>query len=234
MEMIKRIIIIVLILFSTFIFASDVADYKMYISKYNFKLYFPDNWRISDESGTWFAIYSYTEESVKNPGLPVGSNELKIECYLRTKTKSSINELLNRYQNIIKKETIEMDNGKIAIEILREDEMVDCILSIMYYDGFKEAFFNCWPYNSKYVNDFYEVVKSFSFIYHLTKVNNLRLRKGSNLKSEIIKHMKLNERVEIIEIGKKEIIDNIEGNWVKVMTEYGETGWCFGGYLKKE
>ena len=38
--------------------------------------------------------------------------------------------------------------------------------------------------------------------------------------------------VEIIAKGKKETIDGIKSNWVKVISANGYVGWCFAGYLK--
>ena len=49
--------------------------------------------------------------------------------------------------------------------------------------------------------------------------------------------------VRILSLGKEETIDGITDNWVQVETQfgaknlegdflYGETAWCFGGYLK--
>ena len=73
--------------------------------------------------------------------------------------------------------------------------------------------------------------------------DNLRLRAKEDISGEIITTMQANTCVKILSLGKEETIDGITDNWVQVETQfgaknlegdflYGETGWCFGGYLK--
>lgn len=59
----------------------------------------------------------------------------------------------------------------------------------------------------------------------------LRIRKDYNLNSEIISVLEPNMAVEIIAKGKKDTIDGITANWVKVTSANGHVGWCFSGYL---
>ena len=72
---------------------------------------------------------------------------------------------------------------------------------------------------------------------------NLRLRANENTSGEIITTMQAGSLVLILSKGREETIDGITDNWVEVETLfgaknlegdflYGETGWCFGGYLK--
>ncbi len=75
---------------------------------------------------------------------------------------------------------------------------------------------------------------------------NLRLRKEPDITSDIITVMQSNKQVEIKEIGREDIIDNINGYWCLVETAEEKeldnentdikqntfTGWCFSGYLK--
>ena len=60
----------------------------------------------------------------------------------------------------------------------------------------------------------------------------LRIRNDYNLNSQIITVLEPNMGVEIIAKGKKETIDGIKSNWVKVISANGYSGWCFAGYLK--
>lgn len=60
----------------------------------------------------------------------------------------------------------------------------------------------------------------------------LRIRNDNNLNSQIITVLEPNMGVEIIAKGKKETIDGIKSNWVKVISANGYVGWCFAGYLK--
>jgi hypothetical protein len=60
---------------------------------------------------------------------------------------------------------------------------------------------------------------------------NLNLREGAGITYNRIKLLKIGEKVNLIEIGKQDIIDGKKSYWVKVKTNDGITGWCFGGYL---
>lgn len=59
----------------------------------------------------------------------------------------------------------------------------------------------------------------------------LRIRKDSNLNSEIITVLEPNMGMEFIQKGKKDTIDGITAEWVKVSSANGYVGWCFAGYL---
>lgn len=69
--------------------------------------------------------------------------------------------------------------------------------------------------------------------YYTPTINNLRFREGSNLKTKVIRLLRKGEKLIVLLKSKKQTIDGIEGCWVKVKTESGETGWCFDGYLEK-
>ena len=73
--------------------------------------------------------------------------------------------------------------------------------------------------------------------------DNLRLREKEDISGEIITTMQAGSLVLILSKGREETIDGITDNWVEVELQtgaknlegdflYGETGWCFGGYLK--
>jgi hypothetical protein len=63
-------------------------------------------------------------------------------------------------------------------------------------------------------------------------VDNLRLRDNYNLNnSNIIKNLKKDEIVTILEVGKYDVINNIPGEWLKIKTSDNIEGWCFGAYL---
>ena len=72
---------------------------------------------------------------------------------------------------------------------------------------------------------------------------NLRLRETGSTSGKAITTMQAGSLVLILSKGREETIDGITDNWVQVETLfgaknlegdflYGETGWCFGGYLK--
>jgi hypothetical protein len=69
--------------------------------------------------------------------------------------------------------------------------------------------------------------------YYISNVTNLRLRESSDSNSKILRNLTKGEKLELIEKGEEETINGITGNWVKVKTQQGETGWCFDAYLEE-
>ena len=73
---------------------------------------------------------------------------------------------------------------------------------------------------------------------------NLKLRSGEATSTQVLSVMSAGTKVKILELGKAEIIDGINSNWVKVEVQpgakdrdgktirTGTVGWCYGGYLK--
>lgn len=68
--------------------------------------------------------------------------------------------------------------------------------------------------------------------FYQPKVKNLRLRVSESEKSEVIRLLDVKEKLLIIKTGKKEKIKNINGNWVKVISDNNDIGWCFNAYLE--
>jgi hypothetical protein len=64
------------------------------------------------------------------------------------------------------------------------------------------------------------------------KIENLRLRSQPSADGKILRMLKKDEKLLIIMKGKEETIDKVKGNWIKVLTEKEEMGWCFDGYLE--
>ena len=61
---------------------------------------------------------------------------------------------------------------------------------------------------------------------------NVRLRSQPDTsKNNRIAGIPKGDSVELIEVGKTEIIDGIKAPWFKVKTEDGTTGWVFSGYF---
>ncbi|MBP7737017.1 MAG: SH3 domain-containing protein [Spirochaetes bacterium] len=69
--------------------------------------------------------------------------------------------------------------------------------------------------------------------YFKSKINNLRLRNESSIKGLIIRNLDKKDKMIILKKGKKESIDGVSGNWVKVLTDKNEIGWCFDSFLEK-
>ena len=70
-------------------------------------------------------------------------------------------------------------------------------------------------------------------IYYLPTIDNLRFRESPTLNGKVIRILKKNDVLELIEKGKTETIKGVNGTWVKVKTDLGEEGWCFDAYLKE-
>ncbi|MCG8570881.1 MAG: SH3 domain-containing protein [Spirochaetes bacterium] len=64
------------------------------------------------------------------------------------------------------------------------------------------------------------------------KITNLRFRSGPDLNSSIIRNFNLHEQLVISEWGKIEKIGDAVGQWVRVTTKSGESGWTFDAYLE--
>ena len=63
-------------------------------------------------------------------------------------------------------------------------------------------------------------------------IDNLIIRETSSRDSKRIGMLLNYDYAWVIEIGRREIIDGIESNWLKIRTVEGFIGWCFGGYLE--
>ena len=74
--------------------------------------------------------------------------------------------------------------------------------------------------------------------------DNLRLRSEEAADSKVITTMQKGTKVKILKLGKAEVIDSINSNWVQVEVlkggldkdgnpiKTGTVGWCYGGYLE--
>jgi hypothetical protein len=64
-------------------------------------------------------------------------------------------------------------------------------------------------------------------------IPNLRLRDQEKT-GNVIRLLKENEKLKIVEMGQDDEINGIKGSWVKIKSLDGnEEGWCFNGYLKE-
>ena len=77
----------------------------------------------------------------------------------------------------------------------------------------------------------------------MTVAENLKLRSAGHPSSKVLTVMTAGTKLKVLELGKEEIIDGINSNWVKVEIISGNdkdgnklkskmTGWCYGGYLE--
>lgn len=102
-----------------------------------------------------------------------------------------------------------------------------------------------WPRHADGSCD-YELTQKTSFTLEsiMTVKENLKLRSEEATSSEGLTVMSEGSKVQILEIGKSDIIGGIKSNWVKVKIQKGSRtpeghlirpgliGWCYGGYLK--
>ena len=79
---------------------------------------------------------------------------------------------------------------------------------------------------------FLEEIEAEPFVPTHKVTESLRLRSDSNTSSKTITVMKAEQLVKLLKEGNTETIDKITAPWVKIETEDGDQGWCFGGYLE--
>ncbi len=69
--------------------------------------------------------------------------------------------------------------------------------------------------------------------YYKPKIPNLRIRSKPTLKGIAFRLLNKSEKLFFLSKGNKEKIGNANGNWIKVLTEKNEIGWCFDYYLER-
>ena len=102
-----------------------------------------------------------------------------------------------------------------------------------------------WPHHADGSCDYEPTQKTlFTLESIMTVKENLKLRSEEATSSEVLTVMSEGAKVQILEIGKSDIIGGIKSNWVKVKIQKGSrdtqgrliipgvVGWCYGGYLE--
>ena len=102
-----------------------------------------------------------------------------------------------------------------------------------------------WPRHADGSCDYEPTQKTlFTLESIMTVKENLKLRSEEATSSEVLTVMSEGAKVQILEIGKSDIIGGIKSNWVKVKIQKGSRtpeghlirpgliGWCYGGYLE--
>jgi len=69
--------------------------------------------------------------------------------------------------------------------------------------------------------------------YFETIIDNLRFRATPSTDGIFLRMLQKGEKLNLLQKGKTETIEGIEGTWVQVRTEKGEVGWCFDAYLEE-
>ncbi|MCQ2588717.1 MAG: DUF898 family protein [Treponema sp.] len=107
------------------------------------------------------------------------------------------------------------------------------------YEQSYEYSYDDYSYGYDYSDDNYGIYKGA----RMTAIENLRLRESESKNSATVVIMRAGTKVEVLDIGKYEVIDGIHSYWIKVKilknaydTENkriaeGTIGWCYGGYL---
>jgi len=62
-------------------------------------------------------------------------------------------------------------------------------------------------------------------------MENIKVREEPNTGGKQITILQRGAMVQKLDTGEKAVINNITSNWLYIQTEYGDKGWCFGGYL---
>jgi len=153
--------------------SSDKQTYEN--SQLGFWISYPEGWRVEStiddystialaevQGGNHFHIYSYPADRYANPGLPVSSNELKVEVWLFENMGKSLNEWVGELIDVIKTEDMVI-GGKKAIKVWQADEMIGQSMAIYYVDKNKGAMIISWPHDTGYSAEFDQIVQSFRF-----------------------------------------------------------------------
>jgi hypothetical protein len=173
-------IIIILSFLPGSIYCQDNNDWNIYISRHGFSIMYPDNWYLdssienydiltlaNEQGGNHFCITSYDMNNVKNPGLPLNSNEIKIEIWI------ILNDYLDKFpwippsDKIIRDQKISLPDGNARrILFSLSDNLKDYLTLDIYYET--SVFFvkfSCYPYDSQYTSYFDEIIKTFRLVY---------------------------------------------------------------------
>jgi len=62
-------------------------------------------------------------------------------------------------------------------------------------------------------------------------MENIKVREEPNTNGKQITILQRGAVVQKLKTGEETTLNNITSNWLYVETEYGDKGWCFGGYL---
>jgi hypothetical protein len=118
------------------------------------------------------------------------------------------------------------DSKEYNLEVFVNDDQ-----TIIFHDmkWFKDINLLDKFYGNKYK---YYKISGPTIRYIKPKIENLRLRSQPSADGKILRMLKKDEKLLIIMKGKEETIDKVKGNWIKVLTEKEEMGWCFDGYLE--
>jgi hypothetical protein len=235
----KYMYFILQLIIGNILFANIIIDNPIFILNNNKK------YEVSYNTAT---IYSNKNENIKlmvryDYYLDINGESINFNIFL--KPKKHINIEILKINNVNIKKYFTEWGSFISRDILVYSFELD---NIIFYSCLIQ-FTNVIPSAIELSNDYLnksEVLKVFDEIDNLikaiiikqskaiifkTNVNNLRLREKSSLSSNIIRLLSSGEEIELLEAGKKEEIDNLKGNWVKVKTKDDSIGCCFDGYL---
>lgn len=233
----KYLFIFIIIIFFILQLNPDNKKYKDIEVKYKYRLKIPENWFFEEYTEDMFNVYNNDFKNINNQVSLKKLKSIKVEGCLYSSAYSFnevVEEQLEIYDNVIKKEEFKMDNGIIGISYICESIPPNYNdLFIVYHDGFKSVIIYCWPSYTEHKEDFYKIVKSFNFIYYTPTNNNLNLNVYTNFDSKFLRKLIKGEKLELIEKGKADTVNGVKGTWVKVKTEKGEVGWCFDAYLEE-
>lgn len=143
---------------------------------------------------------------------------------------------------------------KLIIELMKTDSAW-CNSMVAYIDSnYKTKHSNLKPIEENLKHTWAELKNGLSetsacvsqvSINKIMKVSeNLKLRSGEAISTQVLTVMSAGTKVKVLELGKEETIDGISSNWVKIEIQSGAkdkdgksikkgtVGWCYGGYLK--
>jgi hypothetical protein len=195
-----------------------------------FKMIKPEIMNIDKTKGKWFLVLS-------KPVLDSIFFQLNLEFY---HDNYRIILVLDNHNN---KDLIALENPDCYTKEVYTDKFGSNTVYYLNYDNknYKDIFYASlsnpdkkYTYDwNKTFNDIIQSIKILYEVYLKPTASGLRLRETPDQQGNIIRKLDQNEKLEFMERGVKETINDIKGNWVKVKTEKGEIGWCFDGYLEE-
>lgn len=69
--------------------------------------------------------------------------------------------------------------------------------------------------------------------YYCPIVEDLLMRESYGINFKVLRVLKKDEKLIILEQGEGDVISGRRGNWVKILTDKNEIGWCFDAYLEE-
>lgn len=151
---------------------------KTYNSRHSFSITYPSNWHIyqsdkldsSDLSdlqkkgGNYIQLTNYDMDKTSGSS-DFTSEMIKIEIYIYLNTRELFNEKVKNRTTVKSVTEIVIGNNKAYKITYLPDEDGNEFQTIYYPLSNVVGIFNCYPADTKYINEYYNIIKSFKSIH---------------------------------------------------------------------